>query len=152
MFLQACQKLINKSYKYLIDTSNILSGTHDRRLSGEHQLLKHSRPENTLIGRGFLKDEVCVCVGTAVHSRPGLGEAHGQQHVQSRPMFDGTWPVLPLPPRSHFGIQFLLRCHASMLHPSLAASLMYSHVLEISKIKIKKSNGSGKLFIQGDSG
>lgn len=68
-----------------------------------------------------------------MHSRPGLGEAHGQQHVQSGPMFDGTWPVLPLPPRSHFGIQFLLRCHASKLHPSLAASLIDVHVLEISK-------------------
>lgn len=55
---------------------------------------------------------MCVCV----YSRPGLGEAHGQQHVQSGPMFDGARPGLALPPRSHFGIQLLFGGHDSVLH------------------------------------
>lgn len=62
---------------------------------------------------------VCVCWDSAaVYSRPGLGEAHGQQHVQSGPMFHGARPALPLPPRRHFGVQFLFSCHNSQLHRS----------------------------------
>lgn len=64
------------------------------------------------------------CVGDmgAVYSRPGLGEAHGQQHVQSGPMFDGARPGLALPPRGHFGVQFLLSCHNSLLHRCVRSS------------------------------
>ena len=60
------------------------------------------------------RHETCVCV--CVYAPAGLGGAHGQQHVQSGPMFDGARPVLALPPRSHFGIQVLFGGHDSMLH------------------------------------
>lgn len=53
-------------------------------------------------------------VGTAVHSRPGPGEAHGQKYIQSGAMFDGARPVLALPPRCHFGVQVVLGGHDSL--------------------------------------
>lgn len=59
-----------------------------------------------------------VCRSACVYSRPGLREAHGQQHVQSGPMFDGARSGVtpPLPPRGHFGVQLLFSCHDSLLH------------------------------------
>lgn len=75
---------------------------------------------------------VCLCVCVAVYSRPGPGEAHGQQHVQSGPMFDGARPGLALLPRCHFGVQFLFRCHNSMLHPYVryCAPSAYFHLFK----------------------
>lgn len=58
----------------------------------------------------------CVFRWECVYSRPGFGEAHGQQHVQSGPMFDGAQSGLALPPRGHFGVQVLFSCHNSLLH------------------------------------
>lgn len=50
------------------------------------------------------------------YSRPGLGEAHGEQHVQAGAVFDSAWPGLALPPRSNFGVKLLFRCHCSPAH------------------------------------
>lgn len=48
------------------------------------------------------------------YSRPGLGEAHAEQHVQARAVFQGSCAVLPLPAWSHFGVKLLLfLCHDS---------------------------------------
>ena len=69
--------------------------------------------------------------GAVYYSRPGLGEAHGQQHVQSGPMLDGARPGLALPPRGHFGVQFLLSCHNSLLHRCVRSSAplaVFSHI------------------------
>lgn len=74
-----------------------------------------------------------------MYLRPGLGEAHGQQHVQSGPMFDGARPGLALPPRRHFGIQVLFSCHNSLLHRYLRSSapLLYFHLFESNILKKK---------------
>ena len=79
---------------------------------------------------------LCVCVCVCVYSRPGLGEAHGQQHVQSGPVFDGARPALALPPRGHFGVHVVFRCHISLLlHQCVRSSapLAYLHRFRIKK-------------------
>lgn len=83
-----------------------------------------------------------------MYSRPGLGEAHGQQYVQSGPMFDGARPGLALSPRGHFGIQFLFSCHNSLLHRRVSSSahLLYASFIYSTGNICCESNVSGRLF------
>lgn len=45
------------------------------------------------------------------HLRPGFGEAHGEQDLQRRAMFDGPRAVLPVPPGDDFAVQLLFGSH-----------------------------------------
>lgn len=44
--------------------------------------------------------------------RAGAGEAHGQEHVQRRPMLDGARALQAIPARGDFAVQLLARSHA----------------------------------------
>lgn len=56
-----------------------------------------------------------VIVGVTGYLRPGLGEAHAEQHVQAGAVFQGPSAALPLSAWSHFGVKLLLLfpCHGS---------------------------------------
>lgn len=45
------------------------------------------------------------------YSRPGSGEAHGQQHVQAGAAFDGARPAVSEPPREDLAVDVLLGSH-----------------------------------------
>lgn len=47
-------------------------------------------------------------IGVTGYSRAGLGEAHAEQHVQARAVFQGPCTALSLPAWSHFGVKLLL--------------------------------------------
>ena len=50
-----------------------------------------------------------------VYSRPGLWKAHGEQDVQGgRPLLHSARAGQPLPPRGHFGVDVVFRCHSSL--------------------------------------
>ena len=65
----------------------------------------------------------------SVYSRPGLWEAHGEQDVQGgRPVLHGARAGQPLPPRGHFGVDVVFRCHSSLSPVSDQIGEMYAGV------------------------